>query len=203
MWSPPPESNRRPHPYHRWSARSGDTAAPRSALQNRKWLAGSTPEKWGAARRYGARLLANHWHACRSFVSLAGPGRAAMHDSRQLSRGCWCECRPGQRRSPSMPRRRTPTARSLAWCSASIWSAPDQSALLRLDASSIQTDPDGTRRIIWMIEQMIKGHPTQNRIVHRPASRTLGQRWQVALLVGPTLPVQACRDWRGRRRGEC
>jgi hypothetical protein len=45
----------------------------------------------GAARRYAARLLANHWQACRSFVGLAGPGRAAMQDSRQLSRGCWCE----------------------------------------------------------------------------------------------------------------
>ena len=66
MWSPPPESNRRPHPYHRWSARSGDNAAPRSALQNRKWLAVSRIEKWGAARRYAARLLANHWHASRS-----------------------------------------------------------------------------------------------------------------------------------------
>jgi hypothetical protein len=32
VWSPPPESNRRPHPYHRWSAPSGDNAAPRSAL---------------------------------------------------------------------------------------------------------------------------------------------------------------------------
>jgi hypothetical protein len=66
IWSPPPESNRRPHPYHRWSARSGDNAAPRSALQNRKWLAVSRIEKWGAARRYAARLLANHWHASRS-----------------------------------------------------------------------------------------------------------------------------------------
>ena len=107
---------------------------------------------------------------------LAGPGRAAMQDSRQLFRGCWCECRPGQRRSASMPRGRTPTARSLVWCSASIWSTPDESGLLRLDASSIQTDPDGSRRIVWMIKRMIKGHPTQNRIVRRPASRALGQR---------------------------
>src|SRR5215218_3053738 len=65
-WSPPPESNRRPRPYHRWSARSGDNAAPRSALWNYRWLALSTIEKWGAARRYAARLLANHWHAARS-----------------------------------------------------------------------------------------------------------------------------------------
>ena len=89
---------------------------------------------------------------------------------------------------------------SLVLCVDLVGSRPV--CLLRLDASSIQTDPDGTRRIIWMIERMVKGHPTQNRIVRRPASRALGQRWQVALLVGPTLSVQACRDWRGRRRGE-
>jgi hypothetical protein len=49
-----------------------------------------------------------------------------------------------------------PTARSVAWCSASIWSAPDRSSLLRLDASSIWTDPEGSRRIVWMIKRMIK-----------------------------------------------
>jgi hypothetical protein len=48
-----------------------------------------------------------------------------------------------------------PTARSVAWCSASIWSAPDGSGLLTLDASSIQTDPDGSSRIVWMIKRMI------------------------------------------------
>jgi hypothetical protein len=49
-----------------------------------------------------------------------------------------------------------PTARSVAWCSASIWSAPDRSSLLTLSASSIQTDPVGSRRILWMIKRMIK-----------------------------------------------
>ena len=44
----------------------------------------------------------------------------------------------------------------LAWCSASIWSAPDESGLLRLDASSIQTDSDGSRRTVWMINRMIR-----------------------------------------------
>jgi hypothetical protein len=43
---PPPESNRRPHPYHRWSARSGDNTAPRSALWNYKWPASSTIENY-------------------------------------------------------------------------------------------------------------------------------------------------------------
>src|SRR5215218_9332570 len=45
-----------------------------------------------------------------------------------------------------------PTARSVAWCSASVWSAPDGSGLLTLDASSVQTAPDGYRRIVWMIK---------------------------------------------------
>jgi len=30
-----------------------------------------------------------------------------------------------------------------------------------LDASSVQTAPDGSRRIVWMIIGMIKGHPTE------------------------------------------
>jgi len=83
-WSPPPESNRRPHPYHRWSARSGDNAAPRSALQNRKWPAVSRIEKWGAARRYAARLLANRWHAVGS--EQAG---SDLQDSRGSSTAYW------------------------------------------------------------------------------------------------------------------
>jgi len=49
-----------------------------------------------------------------------------------------------------------PTARSVAWCSASIWSAPDGSSLLTLDASSIWSDPVGSSRIVWMINRMIK-----------------------------------------------
>jgi hypothetical protein len=40
--------------------------------------------------------------------------------------------------------------------SASIWSAPDGSRLLTLDASSIQTDRDGSCWIVWMINRMIK-----------------------------------------------
>jgi hypothetical protein len=49
-----------------------------------------------------------------------------------------------------------PTARSVAWCSASIWSAPDGSGLLTLDGSSIWSDLDRSRRIVWMIKRMIK-----------------------------------------------
>jgi hypothetical protein len=44
--------------------------------------------------------------------------------------------------------------RSVGWCSASIWSAPDGSGLLTLDASSIQTDRDGSCWIVWMIKQV-------------------------------------------------
>jgi nitroreductase len=73
-------------------------------------------------------------------------------------------CRPGRRRSASTPRGRTPTARSVAWCSASDWSPPDGSGLLTLDDSSVWTDPVGPRRIVWMIKRMIKRHPMQHRM---------------------------------------
>jgi hypothetical protein len=49
-----------------------------------------------------------------------------------------------------------PTARSVAWCSASIWSVPDGSDLLRWDGSSVASGPDGSSRIVWMIIGMIK-----------------------------------------------
>jgi hypothetical protein len=58
--------------------------------------------------------------------------------------------------STSQPPDSRPTTRSVAWCSASIWSAPDGSALLRLGASSIQTDQEWSCRIVWMINGMIK-----------------------------------------------
>ena len=57
------------------------------------------------------------------------------------------------------------TATSVAWCSASIWSAPDGSGLLTLDAASIQTDRDGSSRIVRMINGMIK----------RPGGRRFGR----------------------------
>ena len=43
------------------------------------------------------------------------------------------------------------SARSVAWCSASTWADPDRVGLLTLEASSIQTDPDRSCRIVWMI----------------------------------------------------
>ena len=44
-----------------------------------------------------------------------------------------------------------------------------------LDTSSIQTAPDGYRRIVWMIIGMIKAHPTKNQMTRRltPARRRL------------------------------
>jgi hypothetical protein len=55
-------------------------------------------------------------------------------------------------------------------CSASIWTVPDGSGLLTLGASSVQTAPDGYRRIVWMIIGMIKAHPTQNRMARQAFS---------------------------------
>jgi hypothetical protein len=51
---------------------------------------------------------------------------------------------------------RTPTARCVAWCSASTSSAPDGHGLLRLGASSVQTDRVGSRRIVRMTIGMTK-----------------------------------------------
>jgi hypothetical protein len=36
-----------------------------------------------------------------------------------------------------------------------------------LDASSVQTAPDGSSRIVWMIIGMIKAHPIQNRMARQ------------------------------------
>jgi uncharacterized protein (DUF305 family) len=62
---------------------------------------------------------------------------------------------------------RAATIRLRDGCSASTWTAPDRSRLLRLDALSVQTDPDGSKRIVWMIIGMIKAHPTQHRMPRR------------------------------------
>jgi hypothetical protein len=81
---------------------------------------------------------------------------------------------PSPPRDPSRSRRRQPHRRRQAMsggCSASAWSAPDGSRLLTLDASSVQTAPDGYRRIVWMINRTIKAHPTQNRMA-RQATRS-------------------------------
>ena len=56
-------------------------------------------------------------------------------------------------------------------CSASIWSASDGSSLLTLGASSVQTAPDGSRRIVWMIKWMIKTHPIGSRMPRQGGAR--------------------------------
>ena len=53
----------------------------------------------------------------------------------------------------SGPKRNHPI-RSL--CSTSIWSALDGSGLLKLGAWSTPTDPDRSRRTVWVIKRMIK-----------------------------------------------
>ena len=72
-------------------------------------------------------------------------------------------------------------ARSVAWCSASIWSAPVGSGLLTLGAPSIPSGPDGTSRIVWMINGMIKhlDRPTPGmvrRVRGRPEPSTFRLR---------------------------
>jgi hypothetical protein len=42
--------------------------------------------------------------------------------------------------------------------------ASDGSGLLTLEAASVQTALDDSRRIVWMIIGMIKAHPTDNRM---------------------------------------
>jgi hypothetical protein len=69
-------------------------------------------------------------------------GRTANETAPQLDRGHDDVVKQGQD---------FPTFRFRVGCSASIWSAPDGSGLLTLTASSVQTDPDGSRRIVWMI----------------------------------------------------
>jgi hypothetical protein len=68
-------------------------------------------------------------------------------------------------------RDRSRSTRSVAWCSASIWSAPDGSGLLRSDASSIWSDPDRSRRIVWMINGMIKCALDDRRLLELPCPR--------------------------------
>src|SRR5918992_1998606 len=61
-------------------------------------------------------------------------------------------------------------------CSASTWTAPDGSSLLTLDGPSVQTAPDGSRRIVWMIIGMIKAHPRENRMPRQAIRAEL--RWR-------------------------
>ena len=63
------------------------------------------------------------------------------------------------------------TFRLRVGCSASDQMAPDGSSLLTLAASSVQTAPDGSRPIVWMIKWMIKAHPIERRMLSEVGSR--------------------------------
>jgi hypothetical protein len=49
-----------------------------------------------------------------------------------------------------------PTARSVDKCSPSDWLPPDSSDQLTWDASSVASDREGARWIVWMIKWMIE-----------------------------------------------
>jgi hypothetical protein len=81
-----------------------------------------------------------------------------------------------------------PTVRSVAWCSASIWTTPGGHGLLRLGASSIQEDQDRSRRIVWMINRMIK---KIRRSTSRVMCLALGPRGWVQRFGSPACAVFA------------
>ena len=72
--------------------------------------------------------------------------------------------------------------------SASTWTDPDGSSVLTLDATSVQTAPDGYRWIHWIIIGMIKAHPTQNRMARRATRISAGP---LSVSPGP------CHRWPG------
>ncbi len=83
-------------------------------------------------------------------------------------------------------------------CSASTWTAPTGSGLLMLDALSVQTAPDGYRRIVWMIKCL----PTDNRMALSPSSaraRRQSTRRELANSTGLEPGSTAClMRWRAR-----
>jgi hypothetical protein len=83
---------------------------------------------------------------------------SGLLDSRQWNRPLPLACPAGNgtARCDIGQHRHGPTARSVAWCSASNWSASDGSALLTLGASSVPSDRERSHRIVWVINGMIK-----------------------------------------------
>jgi hypothetical protein len=174
------------------------------------------PPRRPASTRLGRdrrRAPARHWPA----VPAAGAPATTWRDPRQAA-GRQAPSPPSlSRRTTRDPRsqgfplnRRSlegPTARSVGWCSTSVWSAPDGSGLLRLDAPSVQTDREGSCWIVWMINRMIKqvrrpGSRWSPRDLHRSLQIT-GEpvRCHVLalLLVGPSCPGHKDRP---RQRSE-
>jgi hypothetical protein len=78
----------------------------------------------------------------------------------------------------------------------------------RRRSGRLQTDPDGSRRSVWMIIGMIKAHPTQYRV--RPPRRASLQGWMLALVSRRRDTMQAVTERRsyknelpGSRSGPC
>jgi integrase len=71
---------------------------------------------------------------------------------------------------------RTPDGRTPLRPDTSDWWAPDGSALLRLGAPSIPTDQEGSRRIGWITERMIKCIRTTPTTRMRPANAVWNRR---------------------------
>ena len=101
----------------------------------------------------------------------------------------------------SGPRKST-TFRLRDGCSASAWTAPDGSSLLTLDASSVQMAPDGSRRIIWMIKRMIKGHPTDKSDGKTGRSPPRRSRIDTDAPVGAAVAAAASGVRQGVRAGD-
>jgi hypothetical protein len=75
--TPPPESNRRPHPYHRCAGGSRCRAGPRVTARPRRWEALLRVESLGGARLRVAQFLANLWHALLE-LDIAGTGHSRL-----------------------------------------------------------------------------------------------------------------------------
>jgi hypothetical protein len=96
MRSPPPESNRRPHPYHRCAGGSRRRAAPHVPTHPRRWEVLPTVVSWGVARLRVARFLANLWHAEQRTAAKGQLARARaagrIRRPRQAEAGCAPRC---------------------------------------------------------------------------------------------------------------
>jgi hypothetical protein len=138
---------------------------PRGHLQG--FRTGRRRRRTPTVRRCGQRMRLADTGSPQACPALWTPATAAgarghcgsgLLDCRQRNRPLPLACPAGNGtpRCGSGQHRHGQTARSVAWCSASIWSAPDGSGLLMLDGPSIQMGPDGSRPIVWMINGMIK-----------------------------------------------
>jgi hypothetical protein len=84
--------------------------------------------------------------------------------------------------------------------SASVWSAPDGSSLLTLDAASVQTALEGSRRIVWMIKWMIKAHPTENRMARQATTpRAMAEQQASLRRRGPAAVCPVTRQQQASR----